>query len=176
MKALLAHRHLPFGLLLLGLGWLTYAWFTAETGRASQPARSAKTGANARASFGKRSGTGAPRSSQGLTLDNMEDISVDARPPDARREAMARANLVEIQELQQLHKPVFAEAGKRWYAQPRVKELIAQWKEVDENWMTQDDEAKAAVVPRMEAIRKEALGLLREEVERSEAEAGAGVR
>jgi hypothetical protein len=78
--------------------------------------------------------------------------------------------------MQQMNKAVFDDAAKRWNAQPRVKELIAQWKEVEEAWKTQDDEAKAAVVPRMEAMWKEALGLLREEVERSAREAGDGVK
>ena len=40
---------------------------------------------------------------------------------------------------------VFDDAAKRWNAQPRVKELVAQWKEVEETWKTQDDDAKAAV-------------------------------
>jgi hypothetical protein len=57
-----------------------------------------------------------------------------------------------------------------------VKEIIARWKEVEETWKTQDDEAKAAVVPQMEAMWKEALGLLREEVEKSAREAAAGVK
>jgi hypothetical protein len=175
MNAFLARRPVLIGLVLLGLGWLAYAWFTAEP-RASNAARQPRPGAPGRPSVGKRPGTGAPRSSQGLTMEAKEDISVDARPPDARREAIVRAGLGEIQELQQLNKPVFDEAAKRWNAQPRVKELIAQWKEVEETWKTQDDEAKAAVVPRMEAMWKEALGLLRAEVERSAAEAGAGVR
>ena len=57
-----------------------------------------------------------------------------------------------------------------------MKEIIAQWKEVEETWKTQDDEAKAAVVPRMEAMWKEAIGLLRAEVEKSAREAGGGVK
>jgi len=119
---------------------------------------------------------GAPRSTQGLMVDEKRDVSADGRPPDARREAVIRTGLGEIQEMQQMNKAVFDDAAKRWNAQPRVKELIAQWKEVEEAWKTQDDEAKAAVVPRMEAMWKEALGLLREEVERSAREAGDGVK
>ena len=42
--------------------------------------------------------------------------------------------------------------------------------------VAQDDDAKAAVVPQMEAMWKEALGLLREEVEKSAREAQAGVK
>lgn len=119
---------------------------------------------------------GAPRSTQGLTVDEKRDISADGRPPNVRREAVIRAGLGEIQEMQQMNKAVFDDAAKRWNSQPRVKELVAQWKEVEEAWKTQDDEAKAAVVPRMEAMWKEALGLLREEVEKSAREAPAGVR
>jgi hypothetical protein len=119
--------------------------------------------------------TASPRGLQGLVVDDRQDISADGRPPDARREAVIRSGLGEIQEMQQMNKAVFDDAAKRWNAQPRVKELIAQWKEVEETWKTQDDEAKAAVVPRMEAMWKEALGLLRAEVEKSASEA-AGVK
>ena len=84
--------------------------------------------------------------------------------------------LGEIQEMQQMNKAVFDDAAKRWNAQPRVKELIAQWKELEEAWKTQEDEAKEAVVPRMESMWKEALGLLHEEVEKSAREADTGVK
>ncbi len=70
----------------------------------------------------------------------------------------------------------FNAAAKRWNAQPRVKELIAQWKQVEESWKTQDDEANAAIVPQMEAMWKEAIGLMRAEVEKSAREAAAGVK
>jgi hypothetical protein len=119
---------------------------------------------------------GTPRSLQGLTLDNQPDISADARTPNVRRESIIRLGLGELQEMKQMNIAVFDDAAKRWNAQPRVKEIIAQWKEVEETWKTQDDEAKAAVVPRMEAMWKEALGLLREEVEKSAREAAAGVK
>jgi hypothetical protein len=75
-----------------------------------------------------------------------------------------------------MNKAVFDDAAKRWNAQPRVKELVAQWQAAEAAWKTQDDEAKAVVVPRMEAMWKEALGLLRTEVEQSAREAGAGVK
>ena len=75
-----------------------------------------------------------------------------------------------------MNKAVFDDAAKRWNAQPRVKEIIAQWQTTEREWKTQDDEAKAAAVPRMEAMWKEALGLLREEVEKSAREASAGVK
>lgn len=118
----------------------------------------------------------APRGLEGLTVDDRRDISADGRPPNVRRESIVRSGLDEIQEMQQMNKAVFDAAAQRWNAQPRVKELIAQWKDVEEAWKTQDDEAKAAVVPRMEAMWKEALGLLREEVEKSAREAQAGVK
>lgn len=84
--------------------------------------------------------------------------------------------LGELQEMQQMNKAVFDAAAKRWNAQPRVKELIAQWQAVEREWKTQDDEAKAAVVPRMEAMWKEAIGLLRVEFEQSVREAETGVK
>ena len=84
--------------------------------------------------------------------------------------------LGELHEMQQMNKAVFDDAAKRWNAQPRVKELIAQWQAVEREWKTQDDEAKAAVVPRMEAMWKEAVGLLRIEFEQSVREAETGVK
>lgn len=117
-----------------------------------------------------------PRSAAGLTLDETRDVAVDARPPDARRESVVRLGIVELQEMKQMNPAVFDDAAKRWNAQPRVKEIIAEWKEVEAAWKTQDDDAKAVVVPRMEAMWKEALGLLRTEVETSAREAAAGVK
>jgi hypothetical protein len=119
---------------------------------------------------------GPPRSANGLIPSAQEDVTVDARPPDARRESIVRTGIGELQEMKQMNLAVFDDAAKRWNALPRVKELIAEWKEVEAAWKTQDDEAKAAVVPRMEAMWKEALGLLRIEVETSAREAAAGIK
>ncbi|MGI9110383.1 MAG: hypothetical protein ACR2KA_10235 [Opitutales bacterium] len=175
MKAFLARRPLLIGVLLLGLAALAIGWFFADapSARPTQ-ARKAKPAVSGRASAARA--VGAPRGTQGLRIDDQHDISADGRPPNARREGIIRTGLGEIQEMQQMHKAVFDDAAKRWNAQPRVKELVAKWKEVEEAWKTQDDEAKAAVVPQMEAMWKEALGLLREEIEKSAREAEAGVK
>jgi hypothetical protein len=162
-------------LLLLGLIWAGFSWLSSGTPEAKPTtARSAKPG-EATKPAGSRA-VAAPRSAQGLVLDRRQDISADARPPDARRESIVRMGLGELQEMQQMNKAVFDAAAKRWNAQPRVKELIAQWQAVEREWKTQDDEAKAAVVPRMEAMWKEAIGLLRVEFEQSVREAETGVR
>ena len=159
-------------LALLALGWLAYGWVVEGGSVAGDKDRPATRHGETDRPAAHRS---APvlRSTQGLTVNDRQDVSADARPPNVRREAIIRMGLGEIQEMQQMNKAVFDDAAKRWNAQPRVKELVAQWKEVEETWKTQDDDAKAAVVPRMEAMWKEALGLLREEVERSAREAGA---
>lgn len=176
MNSLLARRPLLIGLLLLGLGWFAFGRLGSERTPTPAAPRPEKAAGADKSTKSRRPGGAAPRSTQGLTVDARQDISADGRPPNARREAIIRTGLGEIQEMQQMHKPVFDEAAKRWNAQPRVKELVAQWKELEEAWKTQDDEAKAAVVPRMEAMWQEALGLLREEVERSARDAAAGVR
>jgi len=175
MNAFLVRRPILLGLVVFGLAWIVFAWISSapdsdrhkpdpHPGRASGPGKTA----------GNR--TGAPRSANGIIKDVEHDVSADGRPPDARREAIIRMGLGEIQEMQQMNKAVFDEAAKRWNAQPRVKELIARWKDAEATWKTQDDEAKAAVVPQMEATWKEAIGLLREEVEKSAREADAGVK
>lgn len=175
MKAFFARHPLLIGVALLALAWSIISWLD---GSAPEPRSGGRThearDAGKPVSVGRP--VGKPRSTQGLTIDDRHDVSADARPPNARREGIIRAGLGEIQEMQQMHKAVFDDAAKRWNAQPRVKELVAQWKEVEEAWKTQDDEAKAIAVPRMEAMWKEALGLLREEVDRSAREAEAGVR
>ncbi|MEN9815508.1 MAG: hypothetical protein RLZZ412_1490 [Verrucomicrobiota bacterium] len=157
-------------LLVLAGGW----WFSRATDASKPSARPARSAVVTKP--GAARPVGAPRSLQGLSLENKPDISIDARTPNARRESIIRLGLGELQEMKQMNIAVFDDAAKRWNAQPRVKEIIAQWKEVEETWKTQDDEAKAAVVPRMEAMWKEALGLLREEVEKSAREAAAGVK
>ncbi len=175
LKDSLARRPLLIGLIILGLiaaagGWLS---FDASAPKATS-AHTAKPVNSAKPTVTRF--VGAPRSAQGLILDAKHDISADARPPDARRESIVRMGLGELQEMKQMNKAVFDGAAKRWNAQPRVKEIIAQWQAAEAAWKTQDDEAKAAVVPRMEAMWKEALGLLREEVEKSAREADAGVK
>lgn len=175
MNAFLARRPLLIGLLLLGLVVAAVSWF-ASAPPAVKPsgARATKPGGEGKPAGPRK--IGAPRSANALVPSDQPDVSADARPPDARRESIVRTGLGELQEMQQMNKAVFDDAAKRWNAQPRVKELIAQWKEVEAAWKTQDDEAKAAVVPRMEAMWKEAIGLLREEFEKSVREADAGVK
>ena len=175
MITFLARRPVLSGLLLLALVWAGFTWLgsgSSEGKVSGQPAVARgtnKPGAT-------RPAVGAPRSLQGLTVDNKQDISADARPPNARRESIVRSGLGELQEMKQMNLAVFDDAAKRWNAQPRVKELVAQWQAAEAAWKTQDDDAKAAVVPQMEAMWKEALGLLREEVEKSAREAAAGVK
>jgi hypothetical protein len=176
MFAALARRPLLSGFLLLASICIALAWFFSGPDTATKP--SGRVG-SVRGDAGKSTAKGAvgtPRSLQGLTLDSKSDISADARPPNDRRESIIRLGLRELQEMKQMNPAVFDDAAKRWNAQPRVKEIIARWKEVEEIWKTQDDEAKATVVPQMEAMWKEALGLLREEVEKSAREAAAGVK
>ena len=175
MKDFFTRRPLLVGLLLFGLVWAGFTWLgsgSTESKASGQPAVARGTSKPGAA----RPAVGAPRSLQGLTVDDKQDISADARPPNARRESIVRSGLGELQEMKQMNLAVFDDAAKRWNAQPRVKELVAQWQAAEAAWKTQDDDAKAAVVPQMEAMWKEALGLLREEVDKSAREAAAGVK
>jgi hypothetical protein len=175
MKDFLVRRPLLSGFLLFGLVWAAFTWITSglSGGKASGQLPAAR-GTIKPAAVPRASS--APRGLLGLTVDAKNDISADGRPPDARRESIVRTGIGELQEMKQMNLAVFDDAAKRWNAQPRVKELVAQWQAVEAVWKTQDDEAKAAVVPQMEAMWKEALGLLREEVEKSAREAAAGVK
>lgn len=169
-------RALLIGLAVLGVVAAVFIALRPDTGITGTSAAIRPGNAQRGQTTGAKKPLSVPRGLEGLTVDDKRDVSADARPPNVRRESIIRAGLGEIQEMQQMNKAVFDDAAKRWNAQPRVKELIAQWKEVEEAWKTQDDEAKAAVVPRMEAMWKEALGLLRAEVEQSAREAPAGVK
>ena len=71
-----------------------------------------------------------------------------------------------------MHPQVFDGATRRWAEDPKVKAIRAETKEIDAGWTTQDEAAKAAVVPRMEAMWKEAQDLVHAEVEKSAREAG----
>lgn len=153
---------------LLALGALALGWWyfqAADTPKpADRPARSA-----VESKPGSARPTVAPRSANGLIPSGQEDVSVDSRPPDARRENIIREGLGTIQELKFIHPQVFDAAAKRWGEDPKTKALVAEWKEIEAGWKTQDEAAKAAQLPRMQAMWKEAIGLLREEVERSAA-------
>ena len=175
MKDYFARRPLLVVLIVLGLIAAAGIWLSFEaTAPKATSARSAKSINSAKPPVPRS--VGSPRSAQGLILDAKQDISADARPPNARRESIVRTGIGELQEMKQMNLAVFDDAAKRWNAQPRVKEIIAQWQAAEAAWKTQDDDAKAAVVPQMEAMWKEALGLLREEVDKSAREAAAGVK
>lgn len=176
MITFLARRPVLSGLLLLALVWAGITWLVSETPEDKVSSRRPTASVTTKTTTGSRPAASAPRSLQGLTVDNKQDISADGRPPDARRESIVRTGIGELQEIKQMNLAGFDDAAKRWNAQPRVKELVAQWQAVEAAWKTQDDDAKAAVVPQMEAMWKEALGLLREEVEKSAREAAAGVK
>jgi hypothetical protein len=161
----------PVLLSLLALGALALGWWFFQT--ADEPKPSARPARSAVVTKpGAARPVGAPRSANGLIPSAQEDISVDSRPPDARRENIIREGLGTIQELKFMHPQVFDAAAKRWGEDPKTKALVAEWKEVEAAWKTQDEAAKAAQLPRMQAMWKEAMGLLREEVDKSAREAG----
>lgn len=146
------------------------AWFFLATEESAPSARPSR--ATVVTKPGAVRPVGAPRSAKGLVPSAQEDISVDSRPPDARRENIIREGLGAIQELKFMHPQVFDAAAKRWGEDPKTKALVAEWKEIEAGWKTQDEAAKAAQLPRMQAMWAEAMALLRAEVERSADEAG----
>jgi hypothetical protein len=156
---------------VLALVAIAGAWWFAQT--TDEPKPSARP---ARSAVVTKPGTarpiGAPRSANGLIPSAQEDISVDSRPPDARRENIIREGLGTVQELKFMHPQVFDAAAKRWGEAPKTKALVAEWNDIEANWKTQDEVAKAAQLPRIQAMWKEAMGLLRAEVEQSASEAG----
>jgi len=161
----------PVLLSLLVLGALALGWWFFQT--ADEPKPSARPARSAVVTKpGAARPVGAPRSANGLIPSAQEDISVDSRPPDARRENIIREGLGTIQELKFMHPQVFDAAAKRWGEDPKTKALVAEWKEVEAAWKTQDEAAKAAQLPRMQAMWNEAMSLLRAEVEQSASEAG----
>ena len=109
---------------------------------------------------------GSPRSAVGLNLEASKNIEADPRPPAEAKAAIVRTGIDEIQELKQMNTAKFDEAAKRWGQTPRVKELIERWKGLEESWKTQDEPAQAKVVPEMRAMWREAVDLLRAEVEK----------
>ena len=153
-------------LLALAGGW----WFSQTTDGPKPSARPTRSAVVTKP--GTARPVGAPRSANGLIPSAQEDISVDARPPDARRENIIREGLGTIQELKFMHPQVFDAAAKRWGENPKTKALVAEWKEIEAGWKTQDEAAKAAQLPRMQVMWAEAMSLLRAEVEQSASEVG----
>lgn len=172
MFAALGRRPLLSGLIVLAMVGVTLAWWLARSGE--KPASSPRSRAvrESGVKSPSKGAAGAPRSARALGLDAQADISVDSRPPDARRENIIREGLGTIQELKFMHPQVFDGAAKRWGEDPKVKALVAEWKEIEAGWKTEDEAAKAARLPRMQAMWNEAMGLLRAEVEQSARDAG----
>ena len=164
-----ARRLVLLGVLALGslaLGW----WFSQATDEPKASARPTRSAVVTKP--GAARPVRAPRSANGLIASAQEDISVDSRPPDARRENIIREGLGTIQELKFMHPQVFDAAAKRWGEDPKTKALVAEWREIEAGWKTQDEAAKAAQLPRMQVMWNEAMGLLRAEVEQSAREGG----
>jgi hypothetical protein len=156
---------------LLVLGALALGWRFLPTTDVNEPsARPARSVVVTKPSAARP--VGAPRSANGLIPSAQEDISVDSRPPDARRENIIREGIGTIQELKFMHPQVFDAAAKRWGEDPKTKALVAEWKEIEAGWKTQDEAAKSAQLPRMQVMWNEAMDLLRAEVEQSAREAG----
>ena len=175
MKNFFVRRSALSGLFLFGLIWVGFSWFSSSAPEAKPTvARPAQPVSSAAPNVTRS--VGAPRSAKGLVLSDQTDISVDARPPDTRRQNISREFFETVQELKFMHPQVFDGAAQRWAEHPKVKAIRAEWKEIEAGWMTQDEAAKAAQLPRMQAMWKEATGLLREEVEKSAREAQAGVK
>jgi hypothetical protein len=159
---------LPGALAVLACAGAWWLFRADEESRPSpRPARPAVTSAS-----GLTRPLGAPRSTKGLMPSAQADISVDSRPPDARRENIIREGIGTIQELKFMHPQVFDAAAKRWGEHPKTKALVAEWKEIEAGWKTQDEAAKAVQLPRMQAMWAEAMDLLRTEVEQSAEAAG----
>ena len=172
MFAALARRPLLSTLLVLAAVGVALAWWVGDSDE--KPSAKARSGA-VRPAEGKspvKGAVGAPRSARSLGLDAQADIIVDSRPPDARRENIIREGMGTIQELKFMHPQVFDGAAKRWGEDPKVKALVEEWKTIEAGWKTQDEAAKAAQLPRMQAMWSEAMALLRAEVELSAREAG----
>jgi hypothetical protein len=166
-------RPLLLGLLAL-LAFAGVWWFLQTSEEAKPAARPARSAAVIKPGVARP--VGAPRSANGLIPSARDDISVDSRPPDARRENIIREGLGTIQELKFMHPQVFDAAAKRWGENLKTKALVAEWKEIEADWKTQDEAAKAAQLPRMQVMWNEAMGLLRAEVEQSAREAAGGVK
>jgi len=156
---------------VLALVGFAGAWWLVQTTDEPKPSARPARSAVVTKSGGARP-VGAPRSAKGLIPFAQEDISVDSRPPDARRENIIREGLGTIQEMKFMHPQVFDAAAKRWGENPKTKALVAEWKEIEAGWKTQDEAAKAAQLPRMQVRWAEAMSLLRAEVEQSASEVG----
>jgi hypothetical protein len=171
MLVALARRPLLSGFLLLAAIWFVLAWFFSGPDKATAPYGRAGVGRSEAGRSAAKGSVGSPRSLQGLTLADRPDISADARPPDTRRQNISREFFETVQELKFMHPQVFDGAAQRWAEDPKVKAIRAEWKEIEAGWMTQEESAKAAQLPRMQAMWKEATGLLRAEVDKSAREA-----
>ena len=163
MLTLLKRQPWLSGLVALGLASVVWAWLTPTPAAGSRDAVGPK---DTGKSTGVRAVRPTPRSLSGLNLETQKDVPADARPPAEAKAALVRTGLDEIQELKQLNTAKFDEAAKRWGQTPRVKELIERWKGLEESWKTQDETTQASVVPEMRAMWREALDLLRAEVEK----------
>ena len=58
----------------------------------------------------------------------------------------------------------FDPAAQRWLARPRVKELLEEWKALEQAWPERSEDQRAAQLPRIEAMWREGMAELAAEL------------
>lgn len=105
------------------------------------------------------------RSTAKLRLDPTTNELPDHRTAKEQKDAVVKRWGDYLQaEKARVGASVFDPAVQRWVARPRIKELIEEWKALEQAWPERSEEQRVEQLPHIEAMWREAIGELAAEL------------
>ena len=160
-----ARRRLILLLLVLAL-LAAGAWLMRRVPPSGETARGPETGKTTAPTTGRAVPPGAAvRSTAGLRLDPGANELPDHRTAKEQKDAVVKGwgKFIEAQKAK-VGAVAFDPAAQRWLARPRVKELLEEWKALEQAWPERSEDQRAAQLPRIEAMWREGMAELAAEL------------
>jgi hypothetical protein len=161
-----APRRLILFILAICLGAAALYWLTRRVPPSAATAgRSAATPAANSSARSPASPAGSVRSTATLRLDAGTNELPDHRTAKEEKDAVVKhwGRFIEGEKAR-LGAEIFDPAARRWLARPRVRELIEEWKTLEQGWPERSEDQRAALLPRIEAMWREGMGELAAEL------------
>jgi hypothetical protein len=155
-------------LLLLGVAFVAAAgaWLMRRVPPSGEIAREPEIRKSAVPAPGGAGQPGAAvRSTADLRLNPVANELPDHRSARDQKDAVVKSwgTFIEAQKVR-LGAEAFDPAVRRWLARPRVKELLEEWKALEQAWPERSEDQRAAQLPRIEAMWREGMAELAAEL------------
>jgi len=160
-----AHRFV-LCFLAISLGAAALYWLTRRVPPSAAPAgRSAATPAANTPIGAAGKPVGTVRSTAALRLDPGTNELPDHRTAKEQKDAVVKhwGNFIEGEKAR-LGAATFDPVARRWLARPRVRQLLEEWKALEQAWPERSEEQRAAQLPQIEAMWREGMAELAAEL------------